>query len=162
VCGVGEAPPRLATQARSTLALSLARLRPFHDRVERGSLAAAKALDDAEVEGAYRFFGNANVTPDAILRWVLADDERHLREAARGAALTAPCLYPGGQSSMAKGKRHPARQERVAKLSFAATAIAIPRTGKAKAATLSVLQLNVIDVVERRPPPGEPAVEWSC
>jgi hypothetical protein len=94
---------------------------------------------------------------------VLADDERHLREAARGARRSFDRAVPLSRRPIIdgpKGKRHPARQERVAKLSFAATAIAIPRTGKAKAAALSVLQLNVIYVFERRPPPGEPAVEW--
>jgi hypothetical protein len=94
---------------------------------------------------------------------VLADDERHLREAARGTKLSFDRAVPLSRRPIIdgpKGKRHPARQERVAKLSFAATAIAIPRTGKAKAAALAVLQLNVIYVFERRPPPGEPAVEW--
>jgi len=38
-----------------------------------------KALDDAELEGAYRFFGNAKVTPAAILA-------PHFRQTARRAA----------------------------------------------------------------------------
>lgn len=38
-----------------------------------------KALDDAELEAAYRFFGNERVTPEAILA-------PHLRQSARRAA----------------------------------------------------------------------------
>ena len=44
-----------------------------------------KALDDAELEGAYRFFGNAKVTPDAIL-------SPHFRQTARRAAASRNVL----------------------------------------------------------------------
>jgi transposase-like protein len=46
---------------------------------DRSSESFPKALDDAELEGAYRFFGNAKVTPDAIL-------SPHFRQTARRAA----------------------------------------------------------------------------
>ena len=94
---------------------------------------------------------------------VLADDEGRLREAARGAKRSFDRPVPLSSRPAIKGpkgKRHPARRERVATLSFAATAIAIPRTTKAKNAASPTLKLNVIYVFERRPPPGEPAVEW--
>jgi len=94
---------------------------------------------------------------------VLADDERNLREVARSTKRSFDRAVPLSRRPLIKGpkgKRHPARRERVARLSFAAMAIAIPRTSKAKAATASTLQLNVIYVFERRPPAGEPAVEW--
>lgn len=35
--------------------------------VDRPTESFPKALDDAELEAAYRFFGNGQVTPDAIL-----------------------------------------------------------------------------------------------
>src|SRR5690349_18003620 len=44
-----------------------------------------KALDDSELECAYRFFGNAKVTPDAIL-------SPHFRQTARRAAAQANVL----------------------------------------------------------------------
>jgi hypothetical protein len=94
---------------------------------------------------------------------VLADYEGHLREAARAAkrSFDRPVpLSPRPQIKGPKGQRHPARRERVATLSFAATAIAIPRPSKEKNAASPTLKLNVIYVFERRPPPGEPAVEW--
>lgn len=56
------------------------RLGMLVDRLaERPSESVPKALDDAELEGAYRFFGNDRVTPAAIL-------EPHIRATARRAA----------------------------------------------------------------------------
>ena len=44
------------------------RLRLLADRLgERPDASFPKALDDAELEAAYRFFGNERVTPEAIL-----------------------------------------------------------------------------------------------
>jgi hypothetical protein len=59
-----------------------------------------------------------------------------------------------------KGERHPARNDRIATLSFAAKTIEIPRTVDAKTATSPTLRLNIIYVWERQSPPGEPPVEW--
>jgi hypothetical protein len=46
---------------------------------DRPSESFPKALDETELEGAYRFFGNAKVTPDAIL-------SPHFRQTAQRAA----------------------------------------------------------------------------
>lgn len=50
-----------------------------------------------------------------------------------------------------KGQRHPARRFRLAHLSFAATTVELERMS---------LPVNVIHVFERKPPTGQPAVEW--
>jgi hypothetical protein len=94
---------------------------------------------------------------------VLADDETKLRAAARAAKRSFDREVPLSRRPLIdgpKGQRHPPRSYRIAKLSFAAKAIEIPRTGDAKAAASSTLKLAVIYVYERRPPSGEPAVEW--
>lgn len=94
---------------------------------------------------------------------VLANEEGRLREAARSAKRSFERDVPLSRRPPIKGpkgKRHPSRRERVARLSFAAAAIEIPRTYKAKDAAASALKLNVIYVFEKRPPAGEPAVEW--
>lgn len=59
-----------------------------------------------------------------------------------------------------KGKRHPARRQRIARLCFAATSILLKRTADASKAASATVQLNVIHVFEKKPPAGEPAVEW--
>ena len=94
---------------------------------------------------------------------VLANEEGQLREAARSAKRSFDRDVPLSRRPAIKGpkgKRHPARRERIARLSFAAAPIEIPRTNKAKAAVSSALRLNVIYVFEKKPPAGEPAVEW--
>jgi hypothetical protein len=94
---------------------------------------------------------------------VLADEETRLRAAAKAAKRSFDRDVPLSRRPVIdgpKGQRHPARRSRVATLSFAAKAIEIPRTADAKAAGASALSLNVIYVWERKPPPGEPAVEW--
>ena len=48
----------------------------------------------------------------------------------------------------------------LARLSFAATTVEIPGTAKAKKGSSKSIALNVVYVVERRPPRGEPPVEW--
>jgi hypothetical protein len=94
---------------------------------------------------------------------VLADHETRLRAAAKAAKRSFEREVPLSRRPVIdgpKGQRHPARRYRVAKLTFAARAIEIPRTTEAKTAGSSTLRLNVIYVWERNPPPGEPAVEW--
>jgi hypothetical protein len=94
---------------------------------------------------------------------VLADDETRLRAAAKSARRSFDRDVPLSRRPKIegpKGKRHPARNYRVARLSFAAKAIEIPRTVDAKTAATATLCLNIIYVWERRPPPGEPPVEW--
>jgi hypothetical protein len=59
-----------------------------------------------------------------------------------------------------KGKRHPAREARIARLTFAATRVNLPRTSVAKGAGAATLSINVVHVLEPEPPAGEVAVEW--
>lgn len=54
---------------------------------ERAAESFPKALDDAELEAAYRFFGNDQVTPEAILA-------PHFRQSARRAAGVARIVVP--------------------------------------------------------------------
>lgn len=94
---------------------------------------------------------------------VLADEETRLRAAAKSAKRSFDREVPLSRRPLIegpKGQRHPPRSYRVAKLSFSAKAIEIPRTSDAKAASAPTLRLAVIYVYERRPPLGEPAVEW--
>ena len=92
---------------------------------------------------------------------VLADDETRLRAAAKSAKRSFDREVPLTRRPRIegpKGKRHPARNYRIATLSFAAKAIEIPRTSDAKAAASPTLRLHVIYVWERKPALGEPPV----
>jgi hypothetical protein len=94
---------------------------------------------------------------------ILADEETRLREAAKSAKRSFDREVPLSRRPVIegpKGQRHPPRSYRVAKLSFSAKAIEIPRTSDAKSASATTLQLAVIYVYEKRPSAGEPAVEW--
>ena len=96
-------------------------------------------------------------------RVLLGDNEHLLRDAAKKAKRKFERevqLSRRPQLSGAPGKRHPARSGRVARLSFSATRIEMPSTAKAKLPGKSSLSFNVVYVVERRPPAGEPPVEW--
>ena len=120
---------------------------------EADSYAILSTLADAERSFVIRSFQDR----------LLVDDETRLRAAAKAAQRSFDRDVPLSKRPRIegpKGKRHPPRQYRVAKLSFAATTIAIPRTSDAKTATAASLKLNVIYVYERKPPAGEPAVEW--
>lgn len=120
---------------------------------EADSYAILSALDEARRSFVIRSFQDR----------VLADDETRLRAAAKSARRSFERDVPLSRRPKIdgpKGERHPARRYRVATLSFAAKAIEIPRTANAKAAETPVLPLNVIYVWERKPPPGEPPVEW--
>jgi hypothetical protein len=95
---------------------------------------------------------------------VLASEEAaRLRATAIAARVTlrrdVP-LSPRPHIKGPKGKRHPTRRARVARLSFAATPVELPRTGGPGTAASTSLRLNVIHVFERQPPRREPAVEW--
>lgn len=96
-------------------------------------------------------------------RRLAGDDELRLRAAATTAKATVQrdvALSPRPHIKGPKGVRHPKRRHRVARLSFAATNVELKRTPDAKASNAPSLQMNVIHVFERKPPPGEPAVEW--
>ena len=96
-------------------------------------------------------------------RLLASDDEARLRETAKAAptALEREVpLSPRPKLRGPKGQRHPSRRCRIAKLSFAAASVELPRTNHAKGVESKTLAINVIHVVEREPPPGQPAVEW--
>ena len=57
-------------------------------------------------------------------------------------------------------KNRPTRSARLAQLSFAATAVVVKRPAYLKAPVPETLTLNVVHVIEPKPPTGEPAVEW--
>src|SRR5512136_2360586 len=60
------------------------RLRTLGDQLAaRPGESFPKALDDAELEAAYRFFGNEDVTPEAILAPHLRQSARRAREHER-------------------------------------------------------------------------------
>jgi hypothetical protein len=96
-------------------------------------------------------------------RVLVGADEARLQAAARAASITLQRevpLSPRPRLKGPRGERHPARRYRVAALCFAATSVELPRPYTSRAAASSSLRVNVIHVFERRPPPGEPAVEW--
>lgn len=96
-------------------------------------------------------------------RVLVGDREERLKEVAQTARRSFEREVPLSRRPPipgAPGKRHPARTGRVAKLSFSATTVEIPKTVKAKQPNASSIVLNVVYVVERRPPTGETAVEW--
>jgi hypothetical protein len=121
---------------------------------EADSYAILAALHEAERSYVIRSFQD---------RVLVGETENYLRDAARSAKRSFEREVPLTRRPHVKGaigKRHPARQGRLAKLSFSATTVEIPKTADAKSATARSIVLNVIYVIERRPPPGEPAVEW--
>jgi hypothetical protein len=69
-------------------------------------------------------------------------------------------LSPRPRIKGPKGKRHPARRYRMARLSFSAISVELPRTKGAATASSPTMRVNVVHVFEKRPPAGEPAVEW--
>jgi hypothetical protein len=96
-------------------------------------------------------------------RVLVGQQEAGLRNAARAAKVTLQRevpLSPRPHIPGPKGERHPARRYRIAKLSFAAVAVEVPRTGESRKAQSTSLRLNIIHVFERHPPRGQPAVEW--
>lgn len=96
-------------------------------------------------------------------RRLAGNDEARLRQVASSSRFTVRRdvpLSPRAPAFGPKGKRHPARRHRIARLSFAATAIELPRTADAPKTSAATIPLHVIHVLERKPPPGQPAVEW--
>jgi Transposase DNA-binding/Transposase DDE domain len=94
---------------------------------------------------------------------VLVDHEARLREVARAANPSlrreVP-LSPRPRIPGPKGQRHPARRLRVANLSIAAIAVELPRTDESGQVNSASISVNVIHVSEKKPPIGEPPVEW--
>lgn len=96
-------------------------------------------------------------------RVLVGGNEDRLRDAAKAAKRSFDREVPLSRRPKipgAPGRRHPARAGRVARLSFSAATVEIPRTAKAKRGSATSIQLNVVYVVEHRPPQGEPPVEW--
>jgi hypothetical protein len=91
------------------------------------------------------------------------DDEARLRAVASAAKVTmrreVP-LSPRPKLFGPKGERHPARRHRIAHLSFATATVKLKRTVDARDSKARAVQVNVIHVFERKPPKGQPAVEW--
>ncbi len=96
-------------------------------------------------------------------RRLAGEDEARLRAVASAAKVTlrreVP-LSPRPRIDGPRGDRHPARRQRIAKLSFAATSVELKRTADAPKTRSSSIRVNVIHVFEHQPPQGEPAVEW--
>ena len=94
---------------------------------------------------------------------VLVDHEARLREVARASRPSlrreVP-LSPRPRIPGPKGERHPTRRFRVASLSVAAIAVELPRTSDSGNAEPAAIGVNVIHVSEKKPPSGQPAVEW--
>jgi hypothetical protein len=64
------------------------------------------------------------------------------------------------KSAPGMNKAHPPRKGRAARLQFAATRVAIPRPSYLHAPVPTVLDLNLVHVVEMNAPAGDPPVEW--
>lgn len=96
-------------------------------------------------------------------RRLAGDDQARLRQVASAAKFTVRRevpLSPRAHIDGPKGQRHPARRHRIARLSFAAIAVELPRTSDAPKSSAATIPLHVIHVLERKPPSGQPAVEW--
>lgn len=96
-------------------------------------------------------------------RVLAGEEEGRLRATAIAAKATLQRevpLSPRPRIKGPKGQRHPARRYRTAALSFAAISVELPRTKDAAATSSPTIPVNVVHVFEKRPPAGEPAVEW--
>jgi hypothetical protein len=96
-------------------------------------------------------------------RRLAGEDEARLRQVASRARFTVKRevpLSPRAPSFGPKGARHPARRHRMARLSFAATTVELPRTADAPKTCAVSVSVHVIHVLERNPPAGLPGVEW--
>jgi hypothetical protein len=91
-------------------------------------------------------------------------DEARLFDAAqctRTAFVLDVPLSPRKRSTLPeRRKAHPARRERVARLSFAARTVTLRRPLQRPAKLPPTVVVNIVHVFELGPPLGEPAVEW--
>lgn len=69
----------------------------------------------------------------------------------------SPRLKPRGTT---KGRGHPVRQGRPARLSISCRTVTILRPERCESSDPDLLHLNVVHVLERAPPDGQPPVEW--
>ena len=121
---------------------------------EADSYALLAALADSRRDFVVRSFQD---------RVLVDHDEAHLREVARAARPSlrreVP-LSPRPRIPGPKGERHPARRFRIARLSVAAIAVELPRTSESGKAESPTIGVNIIHVSEKKPPTGQPPVEW--
>lgn len=144
---------RIGVEASEALLAGRASAIHVMDR-EGDSYAILSALDAAKRSFVIRSFQD---------RVLAGQDHERLQATAAKAKATLQRevpLSPRPRIKGPKGERHPARRHRLAKLSFAAVTVHLPRTKDAATAASVTMPVNVVHVFERRPPPGEPAVEW--
>jgi hypothetical protein len=121
---------------------------------EGDQYALLAALSDAERPFVIRSFQDRRLAGEDVVRLraaVLSAKVKLRREVP---------LSPRPVIKGPKGQRHPARRHRIARLSFAATTVELRRTKEAATSSKATMPVNVIHVFEKKPPPGEPAVEW--
>ncbi len=85
------------------------------------------------------------------------------RVAARTSGMTereVPLSRRKAKSAPGMNAAHPPRKMRMARLTFAATRVEIPRPQYLRDPIPKVLELNLVHVVEQNPPAGEAGVEW--
>jgi hypothetical protein len=121
---------------------------------EGDSYAILSALDAGKRSFVIRSF------QDRVLAGAEHGRLRATATAARATLQREVPLSPRPRIPGPKGQRHPARRYRMAKLSFAAISVHLPRTEDAADASSPTIPVNVIHVFEKRAPAGEPAVEW--
>lgn len=101
---------------------------------------------------------------DRALHPMSGEDERRLFDAAQSTpaafVLDVPLSGRGRSSFPSQRRRHPARRERTAHLSFAARSVTLKRPGQRSARLPPSVVVNVVHVFELGCPPGEPRVEW--
>lgn len=101
---------------------------------------------------------------DRVLETNSGEDERRLFDAAQSTptafVLDVPLSGRGRAKLPGQRRRHPARRERTAHLSFAARTVTLKRPGQRGARLPPSVTVNVVHVFELAPPPGEPRVEW--
>lgn len=91
-------------------------------------------------------------------------EERRLFEAVRceptAFTLEVPLSARRKKGNPKQEKTYPVRRSRTAQLSFAARAVTLRRPKNGPSTGPAELQVNVVHVLELRPPQGEPPVEW--
>jgi hypothetical protein len=101
---------------------------------------------------------------DRVIVPMNGDDERRLFDAAQSTptafALDVPLSRRGRTRLPDQRRRHPARRDRTAHLSFAARSVTLKRPGQRSARLPPTVVVNIVHVFELHAPPGEPRVEW--
>jgi hypothetical protein len=149
-----------------------------HERWVEQALAVAKLLevdrvihvmdreaDDyklyaAMVAGGHRFVVRAQ--PGRLISW--DKQEQRLGELLGSPFRATRTILVSKRADVGRGsstrKAHPARQERMAELSFVGAEVTVGRSTGSPRALPAELKLGVVRVWEQNPPKGEPAVDW--